>query len=69
MSRVTAATVNKELKRIGAEHRLVRGDGYYYFTEGDAFEWVQNSVYVYSADHLTLERWMEEYHQLKSEKF
>lgn len=67
MARVTAATVNKELKRIGAEERLVRGNGYYYFMDGTAHMWRQTAVYVCYSDQLTLEQWMEEYHRLKSE--
>jgi hypothetical protein len=29
---MTAATVNKELKKLGIPGKMVRGKGYYYFT-------------------------------------
>lgn len=65
MPNLTAATVNKELKRLGYAERLVRGKDYYYFTEGDASTWSSCSVMVCYAHELTLEQWIEEYHSLK----
>ncbi len=66
MARVTAATVNAELKRLGFEERLVRGRGYYYFCEGNAHMWPSCSIHVYQANSMTLEQWIEEYHSLKN---
>ena len=36
MSKLTCATVNKELKKLGYSERLVKGDGHMYFIEGNA---------------------------------
>ena len=66
MPKVTAATVNAELARLGFEERLVRGKGYYYFCEGQAHEWPACSIHVYQSSSLTLEQWMEEYYTLKN---
>jgi len=55
------AEVNKALKARGAAERLVRGRGYYYFCEGSAAGWYSQSVYVYRAADLSVERWLEEY--------
>jgi hypothetical protein len=46
MTRTTPADVNKVLKQRGHNERLVRGRGYYYFVDGDAFSWFSSSVEV-----------------------
>jgi hypothetical protein len=38
------ATINKYLRRAGLDERLVRGNGYLYFTEGNAFGWYSSSL-------------------------
>ncbi len=65
MPKLTSATVNKELKRLGFQERLVRGNGYFYFFGGNAHMWNEDSVYVQSADQLTLDQWVEEYKRLR----
>lgn len=55
------AEVNKALKARGAAERLARGRGYYYFREGSAAGWYSQSVCVYRASDLSVERWLEEY--------
>lgn len=59
------AEVNRALKARGAEERLVRGNGYYYFAGGAAAGWPSSSVYVYRADELTVAEWLREYDELK----
>jgi hypothetical protein len=67
MSNVTIATVNKELKRMGVEERLYKGEGYFYFIYGDAPDWVGgSSVPVFRASDLTLDQWIEEFNSLKN---
>lgn len=69
MAKLTAATVNAELKRLGFAERLFRGKGCYYFYDGDAHKWPSCSVYVYYAHELTLNQWIETYHYLKNSQF
>jgi hypothetical protein len=40
----TPAAVNKVLRQRGHAERLVRGRGYYYFIDGDAFSWFSQSI-------------------------
>jgi hypothetical protein len=69
MSKVTVATVNKELKRRGIEERLCNGNGYFYFYNGTAHTWNSCSVYgVCYANELTVDQWIEEYYSLKGDK-
>jgi hypothetical protein len=58
------ASVNRALKHMGVEERLVRGRGYYYFAGGNAAAWPSSSVYVYRAEELSVGRWIAEYHEL-----
>ena len=52
------ATVNKLAKPLGVQ--LVKGKGYFYFLDLDGNVIEDSSVLVYSLNHLTLERWLEE---------
>lgn len=62
MSRkVTVATVNAALKARGVAERLCKGNGYFYFVEGNASDWYTSSVSVFRASELTLEQWIKEY--------
>lgn len=67
-AKITVASVNKMLKGLGIQERLVNNSkcGYFYFYEGSAHTWNQTSVYVTTANDLTLEQWLEEYHSLKN---
>lgn len=55
------AEVNKALRARGAEEKLTRGRGYYYFRDGTAAGWYSTSVYVYSASDLSVEDWLAKY--------
>jgi hypothetical protein len=59
------AQVNAALKAQGFKEKLTRGRGYYCFRDGDASTWHATSVYIYRADDLTVDQWMEEYHELR----
>jgi len=67
MTKITTASVNKELKRLGHAERLVNGNGYFYFIDGNAWSWPVQSVYVFRADELTLVEWIEAYNGLKTD--
>jgi hypothetical protein len=43
--RFTAATVNRILKAAGVPERIVQGDGYAFFTGGNAPLWQESGVY------------------------
>lgn len=55
----TSATVNRVLTALGYAERLVRGNGYWYFVDGDAHTWFSSSVGVYRITDLPLWRWIE----------
>ena len=38
-----------------------KGDGYFYFANGEYEEWNSTGVYVYRLNELSLERWVEEW--------
>lgn len=44
--RFTAATVNRILKAAGFPERIVQGNGYAYFTGGNASSWPESGVYI-----------------------
>jgi hypothetical protein len=54
-------SVNKELRRLGIPVKLVSGGSYYYWLDlnGDIIEGT-DSVLVYRASHLRMDRWVEE---------
>src|SRR6185436_4440844 len=58
------AEVNRALKARGIEEKLTRGEGYYYFRDGNAAEWRATSVYVYRADAFTVDQWLAEWSDL-----
>ena len=63
MNRV--AEVNKALRARGAEERLARGAGYYYFRLGNAAAWPEQSVMVFRADAFSVEQWLVEYDRMR----
>lgn len=46
MSKITAATINRELKARGIAERVKQGRGYVYFVDGDASSWHSSSIPV-----------------------
>lgn len=64
---ITAATVNRELKTLGVSERLVKGNGYWYFTEGNAHNWRSTMVLVNRVADLDLDSWMIEYKALSED--
>lgn len=63
MNRVSE--VNQALRAGGIADRLVRGRGYYYFVGPNADCWYSQSVMVYRASDLSVERWLAEYRDLR----
>jgi hypothetical protein len=63
--RITIKAINEELKRLGHDTQLAKGDGYYYFTSGETANWLDRTVRVATVSSLTLEQWVEEFQRLK----
>lgn len=59
MKNVTRAAVNNEIKKLGFDAELVKGEGYFYFIGSDV-ECDCDGVYVYMINELTFEEWIEE---------
>jgi hypothetical protein len=62
---LTLKTVNAELKRLGHDVELAKGDGYFYFRSGEAANWLDTTVKVEKLSTLTLEEWQGEFERLK----
>jgi len=65
VTRVTLKTVNEELAKLGSGARLAKGDRYFYFSSGEAADWLDPTVKVAALSSLTLEQWIEEFRRLK----
>jgi len=63
--RLDLKTVNQELKRLGLTAALAKGDGYFYFQDGEAEEWLDRTVGVRTINSKTLKEWVEEYRRLQ----
>lgn len=63
---LTLKKVNQELKALGAEEVLVKGEGYFYFSEGNSTDWQSSSVMVMTLNQLSLDEWIEEWKSLSS---
>jgi hypothetical protein len=53
-----AREVNKRIKAMGRNERLVAGRGYCYFIDGDAMRWYTSSVHVPRIADQTVEQWL-----------
>lgn len=63
--RVTLKSINDELRRLGHDAQLLKGDGYFYFTSGETAEWLDRTVRVPTLASLNLEQWVEEFERLE----
>ena len=64
--RLTLKTINEELAKrgVGACARLEKGDGYFYFSGGEASDWLDTAVNAASLSTLSLEQWIAEFERL-----
>ena len=62
---LTLKKITDELKRLGHDVHIEKGDGYFYFWKGDANNWLDRTVNVPKVSSLTLEQWVAEYDRLK----
>ena len=63
--RLTLKTINDELRRLGHDVHVEKGDGYFYFWKGEANDWLDRTVNVPKVSSLTLEQWVDEFNRLK----
>lgn len=64
MPKISSTLVNRTLAAEGHEERLVPGDGYWYFTDGDTPYWPATMVCVPRITDLSLDEWLEEHRTL-----
>lgn len=64
---ISIKTVNNALKKLGHEEKLCKGNGYFYFYDGNADNWYTSSVGVYTINQLTLDQWIESFLRLKED--
>ena len=63
--RLTLKAINDELRRLGNDVHIEKGDGYFYVWKGDANNWLDRTINVPKVSSLTLEQWIAEYDRLK----
>ena len=63
--RLTLKTINDELRRLGEDVHIEKGDGYFYVWKGDANNWLDRTINVPKVSSLTLKQWIEEFNRLK----
>ena len=63
--RLTVKAINEELAKRGSSAKLEKGDGYFYFSEGETIDWLDRTVNAHSLSSLSLDQWMAEFDRLK----
>jgi hypothetical protein len=63
--RLPLKSINGRLAELGTKARLERGDGYFYFSGGEAADWLDRTVKVPTLASLNLDQWVEEFERLK----
>jgi len=53
-----------ELAKRGFKASLAKGDGYFYFADGEAADWLGRTVRVPTLHALTLDQWIGEFQKL-----
>ena len=64
--RLTVKAINEELAKRGYGARLEKGDSYFYFSGGEAADWLDRTVSATNLSTLTLEQWVDEFERLKN---
>lgn len=65
-TKATVATVNAALRKRGLPYQLNRGQGYFWFSGGDAHCWPSSSVLVSPVGSLTVAQWLHELAALRA---
>jgi hypothetical protein len=58
-------TINHELAKRGHQALLSKGDGYFYFSTGEAADWLDRTVRVPTVSSHTLDQWVRKFEELK----
>ena len=64
--RVTLKAVNDELAKLGENVILAKGAGYFYFSSGEADDWLDRTVKVSTISSFTIDEWIREFRRLKA---
>lgn len=67
--RVTITAVNKALEAADYPERICKGNGYWYFIEGQAHTWRSSSVMTCHLSDFTVEQWVAERNELANRSF
>jgi hypothetical protein len=62
--RVTLKAIDDQLRRLGHDVHIEKGDGYFYFWKGEANDWLDRTVNVPKVSSLTLDQWIGEFNRL-----
>ena len=65
--RLSLKAVNAELARRGFDVLLAKGGDYFYFSGGEAADWLDRTVRVPTLHSLTLDQWMQEFQNLREQ--
>jgi hypothetical protein len=57
----TVADINKILCSHGHAERLMKGQGYVYWTDGTTPEWDSSIIYVYRLSDMTIREYLEDH--------
>ena len=63
--RLTVKAINEELAKRGSSARLEKGDGHFYFSEGETTDWLDRTVTAEKIGSLTVPEWIEEFRRLR----
>src|SRR5215469_5010817 len=63
--RTTLRSVNAALAGLGAQARLMKGVGYFYFDSGEAENWLDKTISTPTLSSRTIDEWVQEYRRLK----
>ena len=63
--RTTLKSVNEALAGLGAQARLMKGDGYFYFDSGEAENWLDKTISTPTLSSGTVDEWVQQYQRPK----
>ena len=58
--RTTLKSVNEALAGLGAQTRLMKGDGYFYFDSGEAENWLDKTISTPTLSSRTVDEWVQD---------
>ena len=67
LMRLSLKAVNAELAKRGFDAVVAKGSDYFYFSGGEATDWLDRTVRVPTLHSLTLDQWMQEFQKLREQ--